>query len=229
MTNRVLTRPRVAEGEGIRRLRYDPPNCLGRLLLAELTHRTLNDLTIAIGIVQLAAWHCPVSEEKSALSQSGTRLENLAKLQQVLLPPNHDMPIDVGPYIAVLCEAIAQSQLNHRRIELLPDIAEIRLSSIQCWLMGMIVTELIVNSARHAFGPNPGTIHLDISRGGRLIRCTVRDDGVGGVSSQPGTGTRIVESLAGHLEGSLKREFAAKGSTATVSFPARLLFGPMIS
>jgi hypothetical protein len=119
MTNRVLTRPRVAQREGIRRLRDDPPNCLGRLLLAELAQRTLNDLTIAIGIVQLAAWHCPASEEKSALSQSGTRLENLAKLQQVLLPPNHDKPIDVGPYIEVLCEAIAQSQLNHRKIELL--------------------------------------------------------------------------------------------------------------
>lgn len=229
MKNSGLIRPRASARYGARPMPYERSNYLGRLLLAELTHRTLNDLIIAIGIVQLAAWHCSASEEKGVLSQSGTRLENLAKLQQVLLPPVHDAPIDVRPYTEVLCEAIAQSQLNHRRIELLLDVSEIRLSSIQCWLMGMIITELIVNSARHAFGPNPGTIHVDISRRGRAVECTVRDDGVGGVSVQPGTGTRIVESLAGHLEGSLKRQFAAKGSTATIAFPARRLFDPMIS
>ena len=44
----------------------------------------------------------------------------------------------------------------------------LKLRSERCWKLGLIVSELITNSARHAFGDRGGTIQVELSASGSL-------------------------------------------------------------
>jgi two-component sensor histidine kinase len=58
------------------------------------------------------------------------------------------------------------------------------------------MSELITNSARHAFGDNGGLIRVELLPSATIIECRVTDNGTSKPRIRPGNGTKIVASLA---------------------------------
>jgi two-component sensor histidine kinase len=190
-----------------------------RLLLDELTHRVSNELTAAIGIVTAAAARSSATEVKVALGRVRERLESWARVQLALQMPDYDTVIDASIYLRQLCHALMASQLSWQGIELAVDAPPLQLHSVQCWRMGLIVAELVTNSARHAFCGNGGAIRVELASWEAAVECCVEDNGRALEDVRPGRGLRIVAALSEKLGGSVDHRFGPEGTRSTLTFP----------
>ena len=190
-----------------------------RLLLDELTHRVSNELASAIGIVTAAAARSSASEVKVALGRVRERLESWARVQLALQMPDYDTVIDASIYLRQLCHALMSSQLSWQGIELTVDAPPLLLHSVQCWRMGLIVAELVTNSARHAFSGNGGIIRVELASWEAAVECCVEDNGSAPQEVHPGRGLRIVAGLTEKLGGSVDHRFSPQGTRSTLTFP----------
>jgi two-component sensor histidine kinase len=190
-----------------------------RLLLDELTHRVGNELTSAIGIVAAAAARSSATEVKVALGRVRERLEGWARVQLALQMPDYDTLIDASTYLRQLCHALVRSQLNWQDIELSLRTAPLQLHAVQCWRMGLIVAELVTNSARHAFSGNGGVINVELGCCPAGVECCVEDNGEAATDVRPGRGLRIVAALTEKLGGTLDQRFGPRGTRSTLTFP----------
>jgi two-component sensor histidine kinase len=189
------------------------------LLLDELNHRINNEFASLIGVVSHAAARSTDEEVKRALSGVAQLLHSHAEVHQVLQVPNDDALVDAAEYLGKLCVAISRSKLDDMGINLVLSAPPLLLSSGRCWRMGMIVSELITNAARHAFDGRRGTIRVELLRAGAFIKCSVADNGAAPVRIQAGRGIRIVNDLSNSLDGRFERKFGPGGSISALIFP----------
>jgi two-component sensor histidine kinase len=193
-----------------------------RLLLREFSHRINNELASAIGLISVAAHRCAGTEARDALTAVLDRLENYASVQHSLQMPEYSTTIELTTYINQLCCAISRSKLEREGIELSLSLHALRMRSERCWLLGMIVFELIANSARHAFCNGPGSIRVEVRPTESSIECRVTDNGRSDPNPRPGRGLAIVEALAASLHGTVDAQFGPNGTTTVVNFPYQL-------
>ncbi len=190
-----------------------------QLLLWELTHRMNNEFAAAIAVVSLAAAHSPNGEVKSALAAVEARLHSYVKVNRCLQLPSHDTIIDASAYLRHLCQSISRSRLDCRGIELQFAGRPLQMNSERCWRLGMIISELVTNAARHVFGDAGGKTHVKLSRCGPFINCRVADDGTASEKIQPGRGFAIVEGLIASLHGTINQYFGPGGSVSDMNVP----------
>jgi two-component sensor histidine kinase len=189
------------------------------LLLDELNHRILNEFASLIAIVSRAAAASGNDDVKRALSGVAQLLHHYAQVHRALLPPDAGDLVNAEGYLSSLCRSISRSKLDHMNIDLVLAARPLLLESVRCWRLGMIVTELITNAARHAFAGGPGEIRVELVRNGAFVRCTVSDNGSASANVRPGRGSRIVDQLVKELNGSSQLKFGFAGTTVTVVFP----------
>jgi two-component sensor histidine kinase len=135
------------------------------------------------------------------------------------MPANNDC-IDASAYLRELCGSISRSKLESRNIELVLVERPFRISSERCWLMGMIVSELITNAVRHAFDQHGGTIRLECRTFAGFVECRVSDNGSASTADvRPGRGRRIIEALAQALGADFQFDVGEDGSEAALMFP----------
>jgi two-component sensor histidine kinase len=191
-----------------------------RLLLRELTHRISNEFASVVSIISFAAAKTESTEARSALTAVMDRLEGYVRVHRALQIPDSGDIVDATAYLGELCRLISLSKLERKNIDLVFAERPLSLRSEQCWILGMIVYELINNAARHAFDEAGGEIRVQIVRVGRLVECHVSDDGIGRVHSRTGRGLRIIQDLAAVLQGHFERKRGPHGSASRVVFPA---------
>jgi two-component sensor histidine kinase len=197
----------------------EPPISEERLLLRELTHRVKNEFAAAIGIVSLAASRSSNDEVRIALAAVEERLHNHAQVHRCLEMPSHHTQLDVPVHIRRLCQSISRSELDSRGIELLLVERPLQMDSARWWRLGMIISELITNSARHAFGNSGGKILVELLPHGAFAKCRVADNGRTAAKIRPGCGFTIVDALVAGLDGTIERHFGLRGTVSVVTFP----------
>ncbi len=197
----------------------DSPNSNDHLLVRELAHRINNELAMIIGQTSLAAARSANDEVKRALSAVTRLLHHCADVNRALEMPTHSTVVDVSDYICVLCQSIRRARLDHRGIELVLVSHPLLMRSERCWKLGIIVSELITNSVRHAFNGRSGTIQIELSSVGPYVQCSVTDNGSSQGCSVPGQGLRIVEALAKELDGRIVHRFDTEGAASILIFP----------
>ena len=189
------------------------------VLLHELNHRINNEYTSAIGLVSLAAARSGSEEIKIALTGITELLHHYADVHHALEIPEHHMQIDASAYLRKLCRSIGRSKLDLMKIELVLAAAPLQLQSDRCWLLGMIVYELVTNAARHAFAGRDGEIRVELLRSGAFVTCKVLDNGAAPAQVQHGRGLKIIEELTKALDGRFEQKFGTAGSTSILTFP----------
>jgi two-component sensor histidine kinase len=190
-----------------------------RLLMRELMHRISNEFASAISMVSITASRCSNAETKEALAGVQRHLEQYARVHHALRMPESGVLIDCSAHLQQLCRSASCSKLSARNIELKFIDNPLLMASERCWILAMIVHELITNSARHAFGQEGGKIQVELSHHEGLGRCVVSDNGVTAAGGRPGGGLEIVGSLVGNLNGWIDQKFGPLGSVSVVSFP----------
>jgi two-component sensor histidine kinase len=178
-------------------------------LLQEMQHRVANSLQIIASILLLKARTVRSDETRLHLQDAHRRVMSVAAVQQQLQATRHGEHFPIAPYLSRLCDTLAASMIGEDR----PIKVEVHagpgdVSSNEAVSIGLIVTELMINALKHAFGDAsaPGLITVSYEAAETGWRLAVCDDGVGkpkGMASRtpPGLGTSIVEALSKQLEG----------------------------
>ncbi len=200
-----------------------PTYSTSEVLLREITHRVNNEFASVIQVVSFAAAKSPDRNVKAALNGVMEKLHNYAQVHHALQMPSRNDCIDASAYLRDLCRSISGSKLESSKIELVLVDRPFQMSSQRCWMLGMIVSELITNAVRHAFDHNGGSIRIECRVAGALVECRVSDNGsASNPEVRPGSGLRIIEALAQELDAEFQFNFGEDGSEAVIIFPIEL-------
>jgi two-component sensor histidine kinase len=191
------------------------------LLVAEIEHRVVNEYTQAVAFISASAMLSDSREVKDVLNGAAEQLRSFASVHRALQAEFSNEPIDLAQYLRRLCDAVSCAILARRRIAVTLIERAVELEATRCWRVGLVVFELIMNAARHAFSQDRGSISIEIVADEDRVLCSVSDDGKGISDFEPGRGSHIIDAIAGELGGYLTRRRRLCKTTVLLSFPRR--------
>lgn len=190
------------------------------VLVEEITHRVVNEYTQAIASLVLAAAEAPDPGSQAALRAAAARLRAYAEAHRALRAPCGTELLDFGDYLQTLCAALASAGLRDRGVHLTLIPCAVAVAAERCWRVGLIVSELVANAARHAFAGAGGRVRIETYTVGSWVCCRVSDDGCAPVDApRPGLGRTVVERLASELGGEIRWVFGPRGTSVLLSVP----------
>ncbi len=203
-----------------------------QMLLEELEHRVVNSLQIIASIIMLKARAVESEETRRHLEDAHNRVISVAAVQKHLHGAVGSAIIEMGPYLETLCAALAQSMISdHRPISIQFGGNGGSSSRRDAESIGLIVTELVINSLKHAFKDirKDGSIKVSYDVSGTDWQLAVSDNGQGkpdGVfaQSRTGLGTGVVKALAKQLDAQVVTVSGALGTRVSVTHAT---FAPM--
>jgi two-component sensor histidine kinase len=196
------------------------PNPDGSLLLRELNHRIRNELTSAVQTISAKAVHSDSVAVKAALLDVVDFLHQCADVHQALRMPDQGRLTDAARYLQELCLSIAKYRLDRLAIHVLFSADDLRLEGERCWKLGLIVSELLTNVARHAqFDAKDPELRVELMLVGNVVKCRVSDNGSAPEPVRRGRGLSIVGELASNLGGRVHTSCAADGYSFLLTFP----------
>src|SRR3954468_12987507 len=196
------------------------PHPEGSLLLRELNHRVNNELTSAICTVSAKAVKSDDVAVKAALLVVVDLLHGYADVHKALRMPDPGHLTDAARYVQHLCFSTAKYRLDRLSIRLFCSVDDLRLEGERCWKLGLIVSELLTNVARHAqFDAGHPELRVELMLAGNVVKCRVSDNGSAPEPIRRGRGLAIIGELASSLGGRVHLSCAAEGYSFLLTFP----------
>jgi len=189
------------------------------LLVEEISHRVFNDYMRAIASIQLAARQISDPFARAEMLKTAQLLQNQADVHRALLPPQCDDAIDLSNYLQDVCGAIAAASLGSSGIRLTLIQSEAYLPAERCWRMGLVVSELVTNAAKHGLGWSTGEIVVKVTSFENEICCRVSNNGIAIARPGSGRGQTLVSMLATDLGGRVDWRFGDAGADVLVWVP----------
>ena len=193
-------------------------------LLREMRHRIANSLQLIASVILLKASTVKSEESRFHLQDAHDRILSIATVQRNLDPTgaNHEVPI--VEYLTTLCQSLAKSMISGRKpITLTVSGSEGTALPDEAISMGLITTELVMNSLKHAFPEGGGDVTVKYEASGPSWNLSIGDNGSGlAVTDRvngEGLGTNIIDSLANQLKADVQRVSSAAGTTVSIIHP----------
>lgn len=192
-----------------------------QVLLQELNHRVANSLQIIASVLMQRVRVAQSEETRTHLRDAHHRVMSVATLQRQLAS-NATGEVALRPYFTELCASIGASMIFDPELLTLTVEADDSVTTADKSVsMGLIVTELVINSLKHAYpGEAKGAIEIDFRAQGEGWILTVADDGVGieggHESGKAGLGTGIVNALAKQLHATVEVTDADPGCRVSI-------------
>jgi two-component sensor histidine kinase len=190
------------------------------VLLQEVHHRVANSLQIIASVIMQSARKVQSDETRLYLHGAHSRVMSIAALQQQLATSRQGT-VALRDYFTQLCQSIGASMIHDQEeISLGVDIDDSAVDADVSVSLGLIVTELVINSLKHAFPDQTGgKIMVGYHAHGPNWTLSVSDDGIGiptDVKVAPGLGTSIVEALGAQLKARVKIASAHPGTIVSI-------------
>jgi two-component sensor histidine kinase len=196
------------------------PNLDGSLLLRELDHRIKSELTSAIYAVSAKAVQSDSVAVKAALLDVVDLLHQWGNVHRALHMPEQGGLTDAATYLQQLCFAVTKYRLDSLAIRVSFSADDLRLEGERCWKLGLIVSELLTNVARHAqFDARDPELRVELMHVGDVVKCRVSDNGSAPEPVRRGRGLAIIGELADSLGGRVHTSYAAEGYSFLLTFP----------
>ena len=157
---------------------------------------------------------------KAALLDVVDFLHQCADVHRALRMPDQGRLTDAARYLQELCSSITKYRLDRLAIHVLFSADDLRLEGERCWKLGLIVSELLTNVARHAqFDARRPELQVELLLAGNVVKCRVSDNGSAPEPVRRGRGLSIIGELASSLGGRVHTSCAAEGYSFLVTFP----------
>jgi chemotaxis protein methyltransferase CheR len=195
------------------------------LLLEEMQHRVLNSLQIIASILMLKARAVSSDETRQHLEEAHQRVMSIAAVQKHLHTATRGDLIEIAPYLSELCRSLGESMIGESRPARLTVVADnATVTSADAVSMGLIVTELVINSLKYAFPAqkDDATVAARYETIGTGWSLSVSDNGVGRAEGaappvKGGLGTSLVTALAQQLNAKVDRKSTGHGLRVAIA------------
>lgn len=185
------------------------------ILLQEIHHRVKNNLQIVMSLLRMQSTKIESEEAKVHFNDAINRILTMSLIHQKLYESDNLSAIDLSVYLEDLASDVLRSSQAPHTIQksFTIEIPEIGMKTIVP--IALIITELISNSAKHAFDE---TEHAEIKLGVRYIdnsdqiELKYSDNGTWKDSNRDSFGTQLIEALTEQLEGNCELNISSHGS-----------------
>lgn len=228
------------------------------LLLAEMSHRVMNDMQMLVGVLHAQAAQATDPEATDALRAAAGRVRVLGRVHERLSAQRQTGPAasadaavaDSRPFIEGLVADLRAGVGGVRPVSLTVSAESHLLPLGALGNIGLVVNELVTNALKHAFpGGREGVVRVSFRCEGGTCELVVADNGVGGAAAaggagpQParapgggrpgargGQGGRLLGALAAQLGGRLEVAAGEVGGTlCRLRFPMPQLTAPEVA
>jgi two-component sensor histidine kinase len=196
------------------------------LLLREMHHRFGNTLTVLASVLRSEFAQSASPQLQKSIARCEARIVALGNLHRSLMVGAASDWISVQCYVVHLCKALSEAVLKPLgvRCEVVADAGEF--PSERCERLGLVITELVMNTAKHAFHErNDGLVRIELINRSNSLVCVVSDNGKGTDMAPPGVGSKILMQLVRSLGGCLVRKSGHNGTSVIVTCPRSMASG----
>lgn len=192
-------------------------------LLKEVYHRVKNNLQVVQSLLSLQARTVADAAARDALSGMAQRVRAMALVHEQLYQAPSLASVPLPKYVHALLGQLAAASPHDGAVHIDTDVAEVEVPPDTAIPLGLLLTELVGNSLKHAFALGlPGHVRVSVQPADDGVRIAVADDGRGlpvdGTAQCPPTlGRQLAASLARQLGGELRYQSSpGAGTTASV-------------
>ncbi|WP_122464861.1 MULTISPECIES: sensor histidine kinase [Brevundimonas] len=194
-------------------------------MLKEVNHRVGNSLQLVSSFMSLQQRDLIDEGARAALREAQSRIEAVAHVHRRLYTSSDMASVAMDEYLAGLIDELGKSMsAEGPGPRLVLEAEPMRVNTDQAVSLGVVVTELITNAVKYAYGPGEsGEIRVILrpdSEGRALLM--VEDDGPGMVQTdQPrgtGLGSKIMAAMASGLRSAVEFDPEHKGCRARLAF-----------
>lgn len=189
-------------------------------LLKEVNHRVQNSLQLVAAFLRLQARSSKDETVRLQLEEADKRLNAVALVHRRLYRDDSMEVVDLSRYLNDLVGEM-QTTMDpewSRQFDL--DLAPILITTDRAINLGLVLTELVINVQKYAYGGNAGPLSVRLEQHRNMLGLIVADRGGGKTtSSGSGFGARMLAALVARLGGHLDEEDNMPGLRTIVTTP----------
>jgi two-component sensor histidine kinase len=175
-------------------------------LVKEVNHRVQNSLQLVSAFLSMQAHALDDQSVINHLTEAQRRLSAVALVHKRLYRDDSVEAVDLGRYLEDICVDTRESMGAEWQNYLTFELAPLLVSTDRAVNVGLILTELIINANKYAYGGAAGPITIRLEQHRNRFRLIVSDVGAGTHQPGKGFGTRMMNAMVERLAGTI--EFA---------------------
>jgi two-component sensor histidine kinase len=181
-------------------------------LLSEIHHRVKNNLAVIVGLLDLRSYHVTDPATQAAFREFQDRIHAMALAHEMIYQSENLAEVNIGQYLGILMDnAVASVCIIEKAIDLKKEVENISFGLDVAIPLGILVTELVSNSFKHAFPEQrEGEIRVSLECiGEKEFQLIVADNGIGmpedvDPEHPQSLGLDLVHILAEELDGEVE-------------------------
>jgi chemotaxis family two-component system sensor kinase Cph1 len=189
-------------------------------LVGEINHRMQNSLQLVSSFLLIQARESTQPVVEDALQEARRRLSAVALVHRRLYRGDQIEMVNLARYIEELCNDTIRFMGEDWSRLLSLDLAPASIPADVAINLGLILTELLINANKHAYGGFAGPVRVQLAEDSTRLRLSVGDRGSGGSADDSGYGSRMIAGLVAQLGGVMTRSDNRPGLLVAISLPA---------
>jgi light-regulated signal transduction histidine kinase (bacteriophytochrome) len=191
------------------------------LLMQEVNHRVQNSLQLVNAMLALQAHEAGDDGLRAQFDLASDRIMAIAMVHRRLWQADHIQSVDFTSYTQELRDGLIETWGPEWRGQVTVHGQPILVPTDIAVVLALVIVELLMNGVKYAYAGRPGPIEVRIEQAPRGLHVVVKDQGVGMAAghSEQGLGSRLTRGLIDQLDGELKVDSSAQGTSIVLSVP----------
>ena len=188
-------------------------------LLKEVSHRIQNSLQLVSSFLSLQGREVDDPVLSGHLAEAQRRLLAVALVHRRLYSDVRPEAVDLARYLTDLCTDIRSTMDEGWQDQIALNLAPVVVSADNAVKIGLILTELVINANKYAYGGRPGPVSIALEQHRNRLRLIVADSGSGRAGASQGFGSRMVDAMIKGLGGTREEGSNEPGLRTIVTAP----------
>ena len=195
------------------------------MLTREMSHRVKNSLASVVGLLRVQGRNAQSADVQNALQDAASRITTIAQVHDHLWRSTRIGFVDIADFAGELCRNLQETVAHKVSFA----FGHLMISADRAIPLGLLINELVTNSAKHAYPGGSGEIKVSGEPRGVDLHVEVSDQGIGLPQDfdidQPraSLGFKVIKSLVAQLDGRIAvASNMPNGTIVQLDFPLEL-------